>query len=131
MGENRLASTDADGADPRQERSQVACDDAVCSSIAGGAEHAGAIVQRCATQSCLGWRHQLRVDRAVMVVSLYLAVVIDLYSRAVFGWAMGDRLTEDLATQALTMALWRRKPHRGLLHHSDRASSALLGTISC
>ena len=51
---------------------------------------------------------------------LYLAVVIDLYSRAVIGWAMGERLTADLATQALTMALWRRKPRRGLLHHSDR-----------
>jgi putative transposase len=51
---------------------------------------------------------------------LYLAVVLDLYSRAVIGWAMGERLTAELATQALTMALWRRKPDRGLLHHSDR-----------
>ena len=51
---------------------------------------------------------------------LYLAVVLDLYSRAVIGWAMGERLTADLATQALTMALWRRKPAGGLLHHSDR-----------
>jgi putative transposase len=50
----------------------------------------------------------------------YLAVVLDLYSRAVIGWAMGSRLTADLATQALTMALWRRKPAKGLLHHSDR-----------
>lgn len=51
---------------------------------------------------------------------LYLAVVLDLYSRAVIGWAMGPRLTADLATEALTMALWRRKPAPGLLHHSDR-----------
>lgn len=51
---------------------------------------------------------------------LYLAVVIDLYSRAVIGWAMSERLTAELATQALTMALWRRKPAGGLLHHSDR-----------
>lgn len=51
---------------------------------------------------------------------LYLAVVLDLYSRAVIGWAMGSRLTADLATQALTMALWRRKPKAGLLHYSDR-----------
>lgn len=52
---------------------------------------------------------------------LYLAVVIDLYSRSVIGWAMSDRMCADLATQALTMALWRRKPHRGgLLYHSDR-----------
>lgn len=51
---------------------------------------------------------------------LYLAVVLDLYSRAVIGWAMGARLTAELATDALTMALWRRKPLPGLLHHSDR-----------
>jgi transposase InsO family protein len=51
---------------------------------------------------------------------LYLAVVLDLYSRQVVGWAMGPRLAADLATQALTMALWRRKPATGLLHHSDR-----------
>jgi len=51
---------------------------------------------------------------------LYLAVVLDLYSRAVIGWAMSERLTTELATQALTMALWRRKPTGALLHHSDR-----------
>jgi transposase InsO family protein len=51
---------------------------------------------------------------------LYLAVVLDLYSRAVIGWAMGERLTTELATEALTMALWRRKPTGTLLHHSDR-----------
>ena len=51
---------------------------------------------------------------------LYLAVVLDLYSRAVIGWAMGERLTTALASQALTMALWRRKPKGPLLHHSDR-----------
>ncbi len=51
---------------------------------------------------------------------LYLAVVLDLYSRAVIGWAMGPRLTANLAMDALTMALWRRKPMPGLLHHSDR-----------
>ena len=51
---------------------------------------------------------------------LYLAVVLDLYSRAAIGWAMGPRLTADLATDALTMALWRRKPDKELLCHSDR-----------
>ncbi len=51
---------------------------------------------------------------------LYLAVVLDLYSRAVIGWAMLSRLTVDLVQNALTMALWRRKPKPGLLHHSDR-----------
>lgn len=53
---------------------------------------------------------------------LYLAVVLDLYSRKVIGWATGSRLTADLAENALTMALWRRKPKSGLLHHSDRGS---------
>jgi putative transposase len=53
---------------------------------------------------------------------LYLAMVLDLYSRTVIGWAMGHRLTVDLAEHALTMALANRKPKAGLLHHSDRGS---------
>ena len=53
---------------------------------------------------------------------LYLAVLLDLYSRLVIGWAMGARLTADLAEQALTMALANRTPTAGLLHHSDRGS---------
>jgi transposase InsO family protein len=51
---------------------------------------------------------------------LYLAVVLDLYSRAVVGWSMGEHLTAQLAKAALQMALARRAPQRGLLHHSDR-----------
>ena len=53
---------------------------------------------------------------------LYLAVVLDLYSRTVIGWAMGPRLTVELAERALTMALTHRTPTAGLLHHSDRGS---------
>ena len=53
---------------------------------------------------------------------LYLAVVLDLYSRTVIGWAMGSRLTVELAERALTMALANRTPTAGLLHHSDRGS---------
>ncbi|MBC7837145.1 MAG: IS3 family transposase [Nitrospiraceae bacterium] len=53
---------------------------------------------------------------------LYLAVMLDLYSRTVIGWAMGTRLTGDLAERALTMALTNRIPATGLLHHSDRGS---------
>ena len=53
---------------------------------------------------------------------LYLAVLLDLYSRLVIGWAMGHRLTVELAEQALTMALANRTPRAGLLHHSDRGS---------
>jgi transposase InsO family protein len=59
---------------------------------------------------------------------LYLAVVLDLFSRQVIGWALGSRLTVDLAEVALTMALWRRKPKAGLLHHSDRGSQYAAGT---
>jgi transposase InsO family protein len=51
---------------------------------------------------------------------LYLAVVQDLKSRAVVGWQAKDSLEASLTTDALIMALWRRKPGRGLLHHSDR-----------
>jgi putative transposase len=53
---------------------------------------------------------------------LYLAVLLDLYSRAVIGWAMGSRLTGELTQQALEMALYRRQPKPSLLHHSDRGS---------
>ena len=53
---------------------------------------------------------------------LYLAVVIDLYARRVVGWSTGDRLHRDLAIRALNMALIRRQPSPGLIHHSDRGS---------
>lgn len=53
---------------------------------------------------------------------LYLAILLDLYSRAVVGWAMGARLTEQLTQHALQMALHRRQPKPGLLHHADRGS---------
>jgi transposase InsO family protein len=52
---------------------------------------------------------------------LYLAVVIDLFSRKVVGWAMGKRLTSNLVIDAMLMALWSRRPAKGqLMHHSDR-----------
>ncbi|WP_213044179.1 IS3 family transposase [Nitrospira defluvii] len=53
---------------------------------------------------------------------LYLAVLLDLYSRRVVGWAMSQRITVELTEQALTMALAKRAPTAGLLHHSDRGS---------
>lgn len=49
----------------------------------------------------------------------YLAVVIDLYSRRVVGWALQSRQTTDLVLQALLMAVWRRKPKGTVLIHSD------------
>jgi len=51
---------------------------------------------------------------------LYLAVVMDLASRRIVGWSMGDRLHADLVCQALKAAYWRRKPAPGLIMHSDR-----------
>jgi transposase InsO family protein len=51
---------------------------------------------------------------------LYLAVVMDLFSRQIVGWAMDKRMKNKLTLDALTMACWRRKPSKGLLHHSDR-----------
>ena len=53
---------------------------------------------------------------------LYLAVVIDLFSRRVVGWAVGDRLHRRLAIAALQTALAMRRPPEGLIHHSDRGS---------
>ena len=52
----------------------------------------------------------------------YLAVVIDLYSRRVVGWSMQSRQTTDVVLQALLMAVWRRKPKRKVLIHSDQGS---------
>jgi transposase InsO family protein len=51
---------------------------------------------------------------------LYLAVLIDLYSRRVVGWSMGERLNEPLVTAALIMAIEHRQPKPGLVHHTDQ-----------
>jgi putative transposase len=51
---------------------------------------------------------------------LYLAVVLDLFSRRVVGWATADHLRSELACDALRMALGHRRPRGELLHHSDR-----------
>ena len=51
---------------------------------------------------------------------LYLAGVIDLHSRRIVGWSMAEHMQTDLVGDALTMALTRRRPPAGLLHHSDR-----------
>lgn len=53
---------------------------------------------------------------------LYLAVVLDLYSRQVVGWAMQSQMHADLMLQALSAAVWRRKPAPGLMLHSDQGS---------
>lgn len=53
---------------------------------------------------------------------LYVAAVIDLYSRRVVGWSMSATMTAQFVTDALVMAIWRRGKPRALLHHSDRGS---------
>lgn len=53
---------------------------------------------------------------------LYLAVVLDLYSRLVVGWSMSERMTATLVCDALRMALFRRQRPRGVIVHSDRGS---------
>lgn len=53
---------------------------------------------------------------------LYVAVVLDLYSRRIVGWSMQHQMTSQLVTDALMMAVWRRGRPDALLHHSDRGS---------
>jgi len=53
---------------------------------------------------------------------LYLAIVLDLYSRKVVGWSINNRMTKQLVINALQMAIWRRHPLSGLIFHSDRGS---------
>ncbi len=53
---------------------------------------------------------------------LYLAVLLDLYSRRVVGWAASERIDSELMLQALGRAIGQRQPGPGLLHHSDRGS---------
>lgn len=53
---------------------------------------------------------------------LYVAVVLDLYSRRAVGWSMSSSMTAQLVTDALMMALWRRGRPEALMHHSDRGS---------
>lgn len=58
---------------------------------------------------------------------LYLAVIIDLFSRSVIGWSMSERMTADLVNDALLMALWQRKFPQGVMVHSDRGSQYASG----
>jgi putative transposase len=64
---------------------------------------------------------------------LYLASVMDLYSRRIVGWAMADHLRAELVVDALEMAVSRRRPDTGLVHHSDQGSqyTSLIFTRRC
>jgi len=60
---------------------------------------------------------------------LYLAVVMDLYSRKVIGWSMNTVMTDDLTKNALKMAILRRNPKKGVIHHSDRGGQYVSSTF--
>lgn len=53
---------------------------------------------------------------------VYLSAVIDIFSRKVVGWSMGDRPLADLVVGAVNMAVWNRQPNPGLIHHSDHGA---------
>jgi putative transposase len=53
---------------------------------------------------------------------LYVAAVMDLFSRRIVGWSMSSQMTAQLVTDAMLMAIWRRGPVQALLHHSDQGS---------
>ncbi|MCD9844740.1 IS3 family transposase [Klebsiella pneumoniae] len=53
---------------------------------------------------------------------LYLAVVVDLFSRKIIGWSMQSRMTKDIVLNTLLMAVWRRNPQKQVLVHSDQGS---------
>ena len=53
---------------------------------------------------------------------LYLAFILDVYSRKVVGWSMASHLRTELVVDALEMALWRRRPGAGVIHHTDRGA---------
>jgi putative transposase len=61
---------------------------------------------------------------------LYLATVLDAWSRRIVGWAMGDTLRTDLVVDALNMAVWNRRPVTGVVHHSDRGAQYTSLTFS-
>ncbi len=56
---------------------------------------------------------------------LYIAVVLDLFSRRGVGWSMNARMTSELVADALMIAIWRRGRPKAVLHHSDRSSPAI------
>ncbi|MEM6819934.1 MAG: IS3 family transposase, partial [Pseudomonadota bacterium] len=58
---------------------------------------------------------------------VFLAVVMDLFARNIVGWSMSDRITDQLALDALTMAYWRRQPNQTVQLHTDQGSQYTSG----
>lgn len=61
---------------------------------------------------------------------LYLAVVVDLFSRKVIGWSMQPRMTKDIVLNALLMAVWRGNPHKQVVVHTDQGSQDIIPEIT-
>jgi len=78
----------------------------------------GDLILRSPARSALGGRHHVRSD---MSRFLYLAVVLDVWSRRVVGWAMENHLKTELVLEALNMAIWQRRPAE-VIHHSDHGT---------
>ena len=87
------------------------------SRLPDGGEPARAKLHRRCAEPDMAHRHHLCRDWSGW---LYLATVMDLYSRKIVGWAMADHLRADLPLAALRMAITVQRPGAGLIHHSDR-----------
>ena len=90
-------------------------------------DHGGSIAANLLDQdfTCDGPNRKWGVDISYVWTAegwLYLAIVLDLFSRRIIGWAVSDRLKKDLALTALRRAISVRGPEPGLIHHSDRGS---------
>lgn len=88
---------------------------------AGCAQSFGALLHGVGSEPRLGVRHHDREDRG----GLHLAVVLDLFSRKIVGWATSKTVTQTLALEALRKAFVTRRPIPGLVHHSDRGGQYL------
>jgi putative transposase len=71
-----------------------------------------------------GWASDITYIR-IQNGFVYLAVILDLYSRKVIGWQISKRIDSQLTLDALAMAIARRKPPKGVIHHSDRGVQCL------
>ena len=90
-------------------------------------DHSGLVAPNLLDQdfSCDGSDQKWGVDISYIWTRegwLYLAIVLDLFSRCIVGWATSDRLKRDLAITALQRAIATRQPPTGVIHHSDRGS---------
>ena len=106
---------------PRAEPSAASGSSGSCASTVSGRGRRAAIAcaQPTASIACR-WRQTSEGW-------LYLAVILDLFTRKVVGWAMRDHMRAELTIAALTMAIQRQRPGAGLIHHSDRGSQYAAG----